>query len=63
MNSVDERKQMTAAGFEWDPAQGLARDYVRWSHFRKGVTALRQPYMSDEQWEQHKVEKIAEATK
>lgn len=53
-----EREQMEAAGFVWDPARG---SYPRWAHARTGVTALRQPYMSDEQRAAHRLEKLAEA--
>jgi hypothetical protein len=38
-------------GFTWDPTwQG----YERWTHLERGITCLRQPYMSDAQWEAEK---------
>ena len=48
--------RMQRAGFRWDPAHG----YPRWTH-PSGVTALRQPYMNDQQWIDHCAAKIAEA--
>jgi hypothetical protein len=48
---------MKEAGFIWDPARG----YARWTHLATGVTALRQPYLSDEQWGKHQQQKIEEA--
>lgn len=39
---------MKQEGFTWDPT-GLGRE--RWTHFATEVTCLREPYMTDEQWE------------
>jgi hypothetical protein len=39
---------MRAAGFSWDPTFS---GYERWTHFKKCITCLRQPYMTDQQWE------------
>jgi len=50
--------EMNAAGFTWDPSH---QGYARWTHMTAGVTALRQPYMSDQQWDEHQQKKIAEA--
>jgi hypothetical protein len=55
MNAPD----MKAAGFEWDPTFS---GHERWTHFPKEITCLRQPFMTDAQWEQHKAEKIEEAS-
>ena len=57
MTQQEETAQMKAAGFEWDPSwQG----YPRWTHGKVGTTALRQPYMTDQQWDAHRAAKIAE---
>lgn len=55
---AEEKQRMEAAGFKDDPPwQG----YNRWTHVGTGITALRQPYMTDQQWQMHKEEKIREA--
>lgn len=41
-------RTMKQAGFTWDPT-GLGRD--RWTHFALEITCLRQPYMTEAQWE------------
>ncbi len=55
---AQEKKRMQAAGFKWDPAHN---GYPRWTHFSTSVTALRQPYMTEQQWQIHKEEKVLEA--
>ena len=62
MPSARERGQMDAAGFTWDPTEPWAGAYPRWTHFDKNITALRQPYMTDQQWESQKATKIEEAS-
>lgn len=57
--SEDHDIDMNKAGFEWDPSH---QGYARWTHAKTGVTALRQPYMSDQQWEAHKRQKAQEAS-
>jgi hypothetical protein len=57
---TSETIDMEAAGFIWDPSH---QGYARWTHTKSGVTALRQPLMSDQQWEEHKLQKIAEASR
>ena len=49
---------MMSAGFQWDPPWN---GYPRWTHFATGVTALRQPYMTEQQWQEHKEKKVLEA--
>lgn len=61
MNSAEEHAQMEAAGFQWDPAHRLSGTYARWTHTKKGTTALRQPFMTDEQWDEHRAQKILES--
>jgi hypothetical protein len=39
---------MVPRGFEWDPT-GWGTS--RWTHFELEITCLRQPYMSDLEWE------------
>lgn len=56
--TTDTEVDMKAAGFEWDPSH---QGYPRWTHTKTGITALRQPYMTDQQWEAHKRVKVAEA--
>lgn len=51
---------MRAAGFMWDPSH---QGYPRWTHTKTGVTALRQPYMTDQQWVEHKQKKVEEASR
>jgi len=45
MNLMHTMKQ---AGFTWDPT-GMG--HARWTHFALDITCLRQPYMTEEQWE------------
>jgi hypothetical protein len=63
VNFEDEQQQMNAAGFQWDPAHRLSGTFARWTHTKKGTTALRQPYMTDEQWDAHRAEKIEESAR
>jgi activating signal cointegrator 1 len=49
-------ESMKQAGFAWDPS---GQGYARWSHFGLSITALRQPYMNDLQWNQEKCAKVA----
>jgi len=58
MTPQSEQQQMMDAGFEWDPSH---QGYPRWTHMKLGTTALRQPYMSDKQWDEHRAKKIEEA--
>lgn len=60
MSETDKPNAMEMAGFIWDPSH---QGYARWTHRKTGVTALRQPYMTDAQWEEHKIKKIEEAHK
>lgn len=53
-----ETARMQQAGFIWDPSH---QGYARWTHTPTGVTALRQPYMTDQQWNEHKGKKCVEA--
>lgn len=39
---------MKQAGFTWDPT---LTGHDRWTHFVLDITCLRQPYMTDQQWE------------
>lgn len=59
MDRQTENDQMRAAGFVFDPTH---QGYTRWTHERRGITCLRQPYMTDAQWEREMAAKIAEAT-
>lgn len=50
--------EMKASGFVWDPTwQGQER----WTHLKLCITCLRQPYMSDLQWEAAKRDAVAKA--
>ncbi len=52
--------EMKAFGFIWDPTwQG----YERWTHLQLCITCLRQPYMTDQQWETAKREAVTQAHK
>lgn len=59
MTFEDEKKQMEAAGFEYDPTWS---GRLRWTHTTTGTTALRQPYMDEAQWEAHRLKKIEQST-
>lgn len=61
MPSAEERHQMEATGFTWDPTEPWDGAYPRWTHFDKNISATRMPYMTDQQWEQHKAERIQQA--
>ena len=54
---IEDDPNMLQAGFHWDPICGRAR----WTHARTGITALRQPYMTEVQWREHKVAKLRAA--
>ena len=55
---LHESVPMALHGFEWDPTfNGRAR----WTHTATGITALRQPFMTEAQWLKHTNEKIKEA--
>jgi hypothetical protein len=51
MPSAEERHQMEARGFTWDPTEPWAGAYPRWTHFEKNISAIRQPYMTELQLE------------
>lgn len=53
-----ETEKMEAAGFVWDP-----NGYPRWSCSKLELTALRQPWMKDSDWDKHLAQMIAEAGK
>jgi len=53
-----ERQQMEKAGFNYDET-GNGR--VRWTHERLGLTALREDWMRERDWDRRRAEKIAEA--
>lgn len=57
MTLQSEQQQMMDAGFEWDPSY---QGYPRWTHSKTGTTVLRQLYMSNQQWDEHRAKKIAE---
>lgn len=53
-----EQQTMKAAGFTYDTTgSGLPR----WTHKPTSTTAVRQPYMTDEQWAEHRANKILAA--
>lgn len=54
-----ETDQMEAAGFTWDPARGMPR----WTHRPLQLTALREHWMRDADWDKRRAEKIVEAAK
>lgn len=55
---IHEVMPMRTHGFEWDPT---CNGRERWTHKETRVTALRQPFMGEEQWLKHRNEKIREA--
>lgn len=51
-----ETTEMESAGFVWDPA-----GHPRWTHPILEVTALREHWMRDHDWDKRRAKKIAEA--
>lgn len=55
-----ETEQMEAAGFEWNPGTNGA---PRWDNWPLLVTALREHWMRDVDWDKRRAEKVAEAAR
>lgn len=55
-------RTMRQSGFHWDPT-GMGQ--ARWTHFVLGITCLRQPFMSEDQWEteQKRCAELADKTR
>lgn len=63
MSKKGSQEWLIKIGFEADHADRLSGTFERWTHKRTGTTALRQPYMNDAQWLEHKIAKGEEAKK
>lgn len=55
-----ETEQMEAAGFEWNPSTG---GMGRWDHWPLQLTAIREHWMRDADWDKRRAEKIVEASR